>query len=116
MSIGETSVELRPIIATRLTDDCGWIITGGVPTPGRAWAWVIRSCTTCRAWYRSVPSSKTSSMEDSPGIDFEVIRSTQGTPLSRSCSRGTVISCSTSTADSPRASAWTSTRGWRNSG
>ena len=116
ISIGETVDDDRPIIETRLTDERGSTITGGVPTPGRACAWVIRSCTTCRAWYTSVPGSNTSWIEDSPGIDREVIRCTHGTPFSRSCSIGTVISCSTSAADRPSASACTSTVVAANSG
>ncbi len=42
--------------------------------------------------------------------------SSHGTPLSRSCSSGTVISCSVSAADRPRASVWISTEGGVNSG
>jgi hypothetical protein len=63
-----------------------------------------------------VPDSKARSITDSDAIDFEVIDFSHGTPLSRSCSIGTVISCSTSWADRPSASAWTSTWVSLNSG
>ena len=101
---------------TRLVDDSGWSICGGLDTLGRACAWMRRSCTTWRARSRSVPGSKIISIRDSPGTDSERIASSQATPLSRSCSRGTVMSCSTSAADSPSASVWTSTVGGVNSG
>ena len=42
--------------------------------------------------------------------------SSQGTPLSRSCSRPVVTNCSTSAAESPWASAWTVTIVGENSG
>ena len=51
-----------------------------------------------------------------PGSDSERMSSRNATPASRSCSIGTVISCSTSAADSPSASVWTSTVGGTNSG
>ena len=101
---------------TRLVDDSGWIITGGVPTCGSACAWVSCSCTICRACRMSVPGSKIMSIVDSPVTDSERICSSHGTPLSRSCSSGTVISCSTSAADSPRASVWICTDGGVNCG
>ena len=40
----------------------------------------------------------------------------QGTPFRRSASKPSVISCSTSAADRPRASVWISTKGVENSG
>ena len=49
MSISDTSSSDSPIIMTRLVDDSGWIITGGVPTFGSACACVMRSCTIWRA-------------------------------------------------------------------
>ena len=49
ISISDTDADFRPTISTRLVDDVGWIIVGGVPTLGRALAWDIRSCTICRA-------------------------------------------------------------------
>jgi hypothetical protein len=45
----DTSCEDSPIMATRLADASGWIMIGGLPTFGSAWAWVIRSWTICRA-------------------------------------------------------------------
>ena len=115
-SIGDSSLDDSPTISTRLVDDSGWSICGGLDTWGSACAWIRRSCTTWRARSGSVPGSKSSSIRDSPGIDSERIVSSQATPLSRSCSSGTVISCSTSAADNPRASVWTSTVGGENSG
>jgi hypothetical protein len=115
-SIGDSSLDDSPTIMTRLVDDRGWSICGGLDTWGRACAWVRRSCTTWRACSRSVPGSKISSIRDSPGIDSERIVSSQATPLSRSCSSGTVMSCSTSAVDSPSASVWISTVGGENSG
>jgi hypothetical protein len=115
-SIKDSSLDDSPTIMTRLVDDSGWSIWGGLDTRGRACAWVRRSCTTCRARSRSVPGSKISSTRDSPGRDSDRVVSSQATPLSRSCSRGTVMSCSTSAADSPSASVWISTVGGENSG
>ncbi len=56
----------------------------------------------------SVPGSKTIVIDDRLGTDSERMTSTPWTPLSRSASRGTVMSCSTSWADRPSASVWTS--------
>ncbi len=97
-------------------DESGCSICGGLDTCGRAWACVRRSATTCRALKRFVPGSKTRRIRDSPGTDCERMSSRNATPFSRSCSIGTVISCSTSAAESPRASVWTSTVGGTNSG
>ena len=49
ISIVDTVGEVSEIMATRLVEDVGCTITGGVPTFGRALAWVIRSCTIWRA-------------------------------------------------------------------
>jgi hypothetical protein len=49
ISTMETSSERMATIATRLVEAVGWTITGGVPTFGRAAAWVIRSATIWRA-------------------------------------------------------------------
>ena len=49
MSRYDTSRDDSPIMATRLADASGWIMIGGLPTLGRACAWVIRSWTICRA-------------------------------------------------------------------
>src|SRR5215207_7120610 len=64
----------------------------------------------------SVPAAKTSTIEESPGTDSDRMTSTPSTPLSRSASNGTVINCSTSSADKPRASVWISAYGGVNSG
>ncbi len=115
--ISDRSLEVRPIIMTRLVEEVGWSITGGLETCGMPTAaWVIRSATSWRARWRLVPGSKTRSIEDSPGIDSEWIVFSQATPLSRSCSIGTVIICSTSLADRPSASVWMRTCGGENSG
>ncbi len=55
-------------------------------------------------------------MDDRPGSDFERITSTPSTPFRRSASAGIVMSCSTSSAESPSASVWISTYGGVNSG
>src|SRR5215212_2539588 len=55
-------------------------------------------------------------MSESPETDSERITSTPSMPLSRSASSGTVIISSTSLAESPNASVWTSTYGGVNSG
>ena len=55
-------------------------------------------------------------MDDKPGSDFERITSTPSTPFRRSASAGIVMSCSTSSAESPSASVWISTYGGVNSG
>ena len=101
---------------TRFVDDSGCSICGGFETFGSACACVSRSATTCRARKMSVPGSKTRRIRDRPGTDSERMSSRKATPLSRSCSSGTVISCSTSAADNPSASVWTSTVGGTNSG
>ena len=105
-----------PIIMTRLCEESGWIICGGLETFGLACAWVSCSCTSCRASMMSVPGSKSRTIDDSPGTDSERRTLTPAVPLSRSASSGTVTSCSTSSADSPSASVWTSTYGGVNSG
>ena len=71
MSIGDTCRDDSLIMAIRLVEASGWIMIGGLPTLGRACAWVIRSCTIWRAAYRSVPGWKVRSIADRPGIDEE---------------------------------------------
>ena len=44
-------------------------------------------------------------------MDLDWMLSSQGTPFIRSASNPSVISCSTSAADRPRASVWISTKG-----
>src|SRR6201989_2930045 len=85
--MGEPDEDDSLIRAIRPSAAVGWIMIGGLPTLGSAWAWVIRSWTCCRAAYRSVPGWKVRSITDRPGIDDEWMRSSQGTPLSRACSR-----------------------------
>ena len=96
ISIRDSSSEVSPISRTRFADETGLIMTGGFDTFGSANTSVRFSCTTCRARMMSVPFSKTSTIEDSPGIDCERISSTHGVPLSMSASRGVVIIASTS--------------------
>ena len=55
---------------TLLVDDSGGNMTGGSETFGRAFAWVSRSWTICRAAMRSVPGSKVRRIDDSPSIDL----------------------------------------------
>ena len=102
--IRETSFEDSPIIMTRPVDDRGWSMVGGFDTCGSANAWVRRSGTICRARTRSVPGSKIMRIDDRPGADLEWMVLSHATPLSKSCSIGKVISCSTSSAERPRAS------------
>ena len=97
------------IIITRLVDDSGCSICGGCRRSGARAPGSSRSCTSWRARRTSVPGSKSIMIDDRPGTDSERIVSTPSTPLSRSCSSGTVMSCSTSSADRPSASVWTST-------
>src|SRR5438046_1733111 len=54
ISIGDTDEDDSLIMAIRPSAAVGWIMIGGLPTLGSAWAWVIRSWTYCRAAYRSV--------------------------------------------------------------
>ena len=116
ISIGDTVADESRIIMILLVDESGWSMCGVAETFGNPAACVSRSCTTCRARRRSVPGSKISSIDERPGIDAERMVSSHGTPASRSCSNGTVISCSTSGAESPRASVCTCTVGGPNSG
>src|SRR5581483_495909 len=114
--MSDTSLGFMAIMRTRLADDCGSSITGGDDTFGSALACVIRSLTTWRARSESVPGSKCMTIEDTPGMELDSMDVNQGTPLSRSDSSGTVSSCSTSEADRPSASVWTSTSVGENSG
>jgi hypothetical protein len=108
ISISDSFDDDSPIIIVRLVDDTGWSICGGFDTFGRACACARRSWTACRARKRLVPGSKISVIDDSPGTDSERMSFTHATPLRRSASRGTVIICSTSLAESPSASVCTS--------
>src|SRR6266702_6586930 len=79
MSMGDTDDDDSLIMAIRPAEAVGWIMIGGLPTLGRACAWVIRSWTCCRAAYRSVPGWNVRSITHRPGIADEWMRSSQGT-------------------------------------
>ena len=49
MSMRDTLLDVSPIMATRLTEARGSTMIAGLPTLGRACAWVSRSWTICRA-------------------------------------------------------------------
>ena len=53
-SVSDIDAEARLTIITRLADDSGWIIWGGLATFGSAWACVSRSWTIWRARMMSV--------------------------------------------------------------
>ena len=89
-------------MTTRLVAESGWSMVGGFETCGSATAWVSRSETIWRARISSVPGSKIRTMDDKPGTDSERMVSSHGTPFRRSCSMGVVMSCSTSSAESPK--------------
>ncbi len=74
-----------------------------------------RSCTTCRAAIRSVPSLRIRTTDESPSTDFDRIVLSPIVPLSE-FSSGTLIRLSTSSVDSPGASVWISIKGGANSG
>ena len=106
----------RPIIRTRLVEERGWSICGGAATFGSAAIRVSCSCTSERASRRFVPRSKIRSIRETPGAESDRIVSTPLIPFKRKCSMGTVIRSSTSEAESPRLSVWTSTVGGLTSG
>src|ERR687890_1448106 len=111
-----SSSEVIPIFITRLVDERGGIIQGGLAQVGRLGdASVRRSCTNCRASYRSVSLPKTSWICERSATDLERISSSPGTPFSWSSS-GMVISSSTCSEELPTAMVWTSTMGGANSG
>ncbi len=59
MSIWDSVLDERPIFMTRLVEDRGERMTGGLATLGsRGATWASRSWTSCRAFMSSVPSSK----------------------------------------------------------
>ncbi len=82
MSMRDTVSDDIPMTMARLVDEIGWSMTGALDTRGRKEAWVRRSCTIWRARMRSVPGSKTSTMDDRPETDSERIVSSHATPLS----------------------------------
>ena len=65
VAVSSLSFDESPTIITRLIDDSGWMMTGGVPTLGRVSARPMRSMTTCRAFRSGVPGWKIKSIDDS---------------------------------------------------
>ena len=114
-SVGSTFLAAIAIIMKRLVVDRGWSIVGGVETFGRVYASVRRSWIICLARMTSVPPWNVRVIDERPVTDFDRIDCSQGMPLNSS-SRLSVIRLSTSLADSPIASVWTSTTGAANSG
>src|SRR5919112_3951073 len=111
-----SSSEVIPIFITRLVDERGGIIQGGLAQVGRLGdASVRRSCTNCRASYRSVSLLKRSSICERSLTDLERISSSPGIPFSW-FSSGTVINSSTCSEELPTAMVWISTIGGANSG
>src|SRR5918995_2207000 len=111
-----SSSEVIPIFMTRLVEESGGIIQGGLAQVGRLGdASDRRSCTNCRASYRSVSLLKRSSICERSETDLERISSSPGTPFSW-FSSGTVISSSTCSEELPTAMVWISTCGGANSG
>jgi hypothetical protein len=109
MSIMDHCLDVRPMSITSLVEETGCTMTGGLDTFGRTNAPVSRSCTSCRAVYRSVPGAKCSSMSERPSIESLVTSVTSSTPSSRFFESGVVTSDSTSGAESPGASVCMST-------
>src|SRR5918994_3397258 len=116
ISLMFSSSEVIPIFMTRLVEERGGIIQGGLAQVGRLGdASDRRSCTNCRASYRSVSLLKRSSICERSETDLERISSSPGTPFSWSSS-GMVISSSTCSEELPTAMVWISTIGGANSG
>src|SRR5438046_7857773 len=104
MSGRDHVLEDSPIFMTRAVADTGWIMMGGAAQVGSVDVTVAtRSWTTCRAFRRSVPGLKMSSIEDSWGTDFDRMMSRASNPFS-DCSSGTMSRLSPSAAVSPRQS------------
>ncbi len=115
-SICERTFDETPILSSRLVDDRGERITGGLATTGSRVASIAsRSCTSWRARIRSAPSAKIITTDDRPSTDFDRKVFNPCVPFS-AFSSGTLMSASTSSVDSPGASVWISTRGGANSG
>ena len=71
-SICERTFDETPILRSRLVDESGERITGGLATTGsRVASTASRSCTSCRARIRSVPSAKIITTDDRPSTDFD---------------------------------------------
>ena len=115
ISIGDTVFDESPTIITRLVVESGWMMTGGLATFGIANDRARRSWTSCRARRTSVPGSKVRRIDDRPGTDVEWMFFSHGVPF-RSSSRLRVTRSSTSGAERPSASVWTSIIGGANSG
>src|SRR5918994_2918505 len=116
ISLMFSSSEVIPIFMTRLVDDSGGIMKGGLAQVGKLGAVaVMRSCTNCRASYTSVSLLKMSWICERSATDLERISSSPGIPFSWSSS-GTVISSSTCCEELPIARVWISTCGGANSG
>ena len=81
-SISDSVSRARLTIMTRLVDDSGWIIWGGLETFGSAWRLGQALLDHLPRAMMSVPGSKISTIDDSPGTDSDRIVSTQATPLS----------------------------------
>ena len=115
-SIWVSVFDETPIFISRLVDESGERITGRFAAAGsRDDSTASRSCTTCRAAIRSVPSLRIRTTDESPSTDFDRIVFSPIVPLSE-FSSGTLIRLSTSSVDSPGASVWISMRGGANSG
>src|SRR5215211_1355406 len=111
-----SSSEVIPIFMTRLVEDRGGIIQGGLAQVGKLGeASARRSCTSCLASYRSVSLLKRSSICERSVTDLERISSSPEIPFSW-FSSGTVISSSTCSEELPTATVWISTIGGANSG
>src|SRR5215207_1679114 len=116
ISLMFSSSEVIPIFMTRLVEESGGIIQGGLAQVGRLGdASDRRSCTNCRASYRSVSLLKMSWICERSITDLERISSSPGIPFSWSSS-GMVISSSTCSEELPTATVWISTIGGANSG
>src|SRR5919112_5382486 len=116
ISLMFNSSEVIPIFMIRLVEERGGIIQGGLAQVGKLGeASVRRSCTNCRASYRSVSLLKMSWICERSATDLERISSSPGIPFSSSSS-GTVISSSTCCEELPIAMVWISTCGGANSG
>ena len=116
-SICESVFDDTPIFSTRLVDESGDRITGGLrrrPAAAAPRPPAAPAPAAARA-IRSVPSSKISTTDDSPSTDFERIVFSPGVPLS-AFSSGTLTRLSTSSVERPGASVWISTSGGANSG
>ena len=106
-----------PIISTRLDEDSGWSIVGGFGDVrqrvrlGEALLDELAGAVDVGARLEDEHDRRQAGNATRSGS-----RRRPRTPLSRSASSGTVISCSTSSADSPSASVWISAYGGVNSG